>query len=61
MQTETDLEQRKAIRCGARVASDGGRDEKRREGQLGQEGEVFTSQIHMFGYKDRGNQTWPYS
>lgn len=54
MQIETGLGQCKAIRCGDRVASDGGRDEERREGQSGLEGEVFTSQVHMFLYKDMG-------
>ena len=58
MQTGTDLEQRKARTCGDRVASDGGRDEERREGQSGLEGEVFASQVHALGYKDRGNQTY---
>ena len=54
MQTATGFGQRKAIRCGDRVASDGGRDEERGQGQLGLEGEVFTWQVPMFECKDRG-------
>ena len=41
MQKETRLGQRKAIICGDRVASDGGRDEERRGRQLGLEGEYL--------------------
>ena len=54
MRTERGSRQRKAIRCGDRVASDGGRGEKRRERQLGLKEEVFTSQVPMVRCKDRG-------
>ena len=58
MQEQTASWQRKAIRCGNRVASDDGRDGKRRERQLELEGEVFTSKVHMFGGKNRGAKKW---
>ena len=62
MQKETRLEQRKAIRCGGRVASDGGRDEERRGRQLGLEGEVLIYLRRRSTFSDarkRVNQTWP--